>query len=187
MTKKRPKLFIFGEIDADAVLGEIMKRKQTVFTIPYTYVENSKRRKDSRSLEQREKEEALHEVISTGASVVFLSEYAGTTEYWLKRFLSKPMLCEKKHVVVVSGATKAVWKPILGELEKHKVELKEVQWFVTMNLWEKEDDGLGTRVQVDEKETEIDLAEELKPIIAYVEYLAQVHPEGLGELSLLIE
>lgn len=187
MTKKRPKLFIFGEIDEDAILGEIMKRKQTIFTIPYTYVENRKRRKDSRSLEQREKEDALHEVISNGSSVIFLSEFAGTTEYWLKRFLSKPMVQEEKHVVVVGGATKTVWEPILEELEKHKIALEEVQWFVTMNLWEREGDGLGNRVQITEEETEINLEEELKPIMKYVEYLADVRPEGLGELSFLVD
>lgn len=179
---KKAKLFVFGDLPAEEVAEALVSKHANSLGLletltPYTYVSVEGSDTYAQDKQQLEAEEDIKGLIEGGRGILFAGVHGSDGAKWIKRALGMAKVKEDVPIVVVCGATQALWRKALDTLQEHGLQKDKVQWITSISL-HKLHEQHGEEVEVDGDEVGIDLEACLRPVRDDVRHVVELSCGG---------
>lgn len=182
---KKAELFVFGDLPAEEVAEALVSQHANSLGLletltPYTYVPVEGSDTYTQDKEQGEVEEGIKAIIEDGHGILFVGVHEWDGANWIKRALGMSKVKKDMPIVVVCGATQALWQKALDTLQEHGLQKEEVQWVTSISL-HKLHTQHGEEVEVDGEEVGIDLDACLRLVQDNVRHVVELSCGGSVE------
>lgn len=182
---KKAKLFVFGDLPAEEVAEALVSQHANSLGLletltPYTYVPVEGSDTYTQDKGQAEVEEGIKAIIEDGHGILFVGVHEWDGANWIKRALGMSKVKKDMPIVVVCGATQALWQKALDTLQEHGLQKENVQWVTSISL-HKLHTQHGEEVEVDGEEVGIDLDACLRLVQDNVRHVVELSCGGSVE------